>query len=69
MILSHAGYKNVLFTIGEYSGSTFHMSSSAEKEDIKDGIENCGVQVRNPKYFKLVWIGKMHIQVKRQICL
>ncbi|XP_026723792.1 ankyrin repeat domain-containing protein 26-like [Athene cunicularia] len=29
---------------GEYSGSTFHMSSSAEKEDIKDGIENCGVQ-------------------------
>ncbi|XP_074683667.1 ankyrin repeat domain-containing protein 26 isoform X7 [Strix aluco] len=34
---------------GEYSGSTFHMSSSAEKEDIKDGIENCGVQVENEK--------------------
>ncbi|KAM6213308.1 ankyrin repeat domain-containing protein 26 [Sarcoramphus papa] len=28
---------------GEYSGSTFHMSSSAEKEDIKDAIENDGV--------------------------
>ncbi|XP_038009623.1 ankyrin repeat domain-containing protein 26-like isoform X1 [Motacilla alba alba] len=27
---------------GEYSGSTFHMSSAAEKED-KDAIENCGV--------------------------
>ncbi|XP_074759251.1 ankyrin repeat domain-containing protein 26 [Athene noctua] len=34
---------------GEYSGSTFHMSSSAEKEDIKDGIENCGVQVENER--------------------
>uniref|UniRef100_A0A8C0FKL1 Ankyrin repeat domain-containing protein 26 n=1 Tax=Bubo bubo TaxID=30461 RepID=A0A8C0FKL1_BUBBB len=34
---------------GEYSGSTFHMSSSAEKEGIKDGIENCGVQVENEK--------------------
>ncbi|XP_076186401.1 ankyrin repeat domain-containing protein 26 isoform X1 [Aptenodytes patagonicus] len=29
---------------GEYSGSTFHMSSSAEKEDIKDAIENFGVR-------------------------
>ncbi|KAM6092037.1 ankyrin repeat domain-containing protein 26 [Theristicus caerulescens] len=29
---------------GEYSGSTFHMSSWAEKEDIKDAIENYGVQ-------------------------
>ncbi|XP_028941225.1 coiled-coil domain-containing protein 144A, partial [Antrostomus carolinensis] len=29
---------------GEYSGSTFHMSSSAEKEDIKDAIENYEVQ-------------------------
>ncbi|KAM6420896.1 ankyrin repeat domain-containing protein 26 isoform 3-T3 [Pluvialis apricaria] len=29
---------------GEYSGSTFHMSSSAEKEDIKDAIETYGVQ-------------------------
>ncbi|XP_035750806.1 ankyrin repeat domain-containing protein 26 [Egretta garzetta] len=28
---------------GEYSGSTFHMSSSAEKEDIKDASENCEV--------------------------
>ncbi|XP_074726306.1 ankyrin repeat domain-containing protein 26 isoform X7 [Strix uralensis] len=34
---------------GEYSGSTFHMSSSAEKEDTKDDIENCGVQVENEK--------------------
>ncbi|XP_009082029.1 PREDICTED: ankyrin repeat domain-containing protein 26-like, partial [Acanthisitta chloris] len=25
---------------GEYSGSTFHMSSSAEKENVKDAIEN-----------------------------
>ncbi|XP_014819349.1 PREDICTED: ankyrin repeat domain-containing protein 26-like isoform X3 [Calidris pugnax] len=29
---------------GEYSGSTSHMSSSAEKEDIKDAIVNYGVQ-------------------------
>ncbi|XP_009586158.1 PREDICTED: midasin-like, partial [Fulmarus glacialis] len=29
---------------GEYSGSTFHMSSSSEKEDIKDAIENYGVR-------------------------
>ncbi|XP_042647870.1 titin homolog isoform X3 [Tyto alba] len=29
---------------GEYSGSTFHMSSSAEKEDIKDGIGSYGMQ-------------------------
>ncbi|XP_072717362.1 ankyrin repeat domain-containing protein 26 isoform X3 [Ciconia boyciana] len=29
---------------GECSGSTFHMSSSAEKEDIKDAIENYGVR-------------------------
>ncbi|XP_009945444.1 PREDICTED: ankyrin repeat domain-containing protein 20B-like, partial [Leptosomus discolor] len=28
----------------EYSGSTFPTSSSAEKDDIKDAIENCGVQ-------------------------
>ncbi|XP_069658164.1 ankyrin repeat domain-containing protein 26 isoform X5 [Haliaeetus albicilla] len=28
----------------EYSGSTFHMSSSAEKEDIKDAIENYRAQ-------------------------
>ncbi|XP_064278378.1 ankyrin repeat domain-containing protein 26 isoform X3 [Passer domesticus] len=28
---------------GEYSGSSFHMSSAAEKEDDKDAIENCGV--------------------------
>ncbi|XP_032914605.1 ankyrin repeat domain-containing protein 26-like isoform X3 [Catharus ustulatus] len=28
---------------GEYSGSTFHMSSAAEKEDDKDAIVNCGV--------------------------
>uniref|UniRef100_A0A663F3W0 Ankyrin repeat domain-containing protein 26 n=2 Tax=Aquila chrysaetos chrysaetos TaxID=223781 RepID=A0A663F3W0_AQUCH len=28
----------------EYSGSTFHMSSSAEKEDIKDAIENYGAR-------------------------
>ncbi|KAM6320946.1 ankyrin repeat domain-containing protein 26 [Aegotheles albertisi] len=29
---------------GEYSGSAFHMSSSAEKEDIEDAMENYGVQ-------------------------
>ncbi|KAM6286103.1 ankyrin repeat domain-containing protein 26 isoform 7-T7 [Spheniscus humboldti] len=29
---------------GEHSGSTFHMSLSAEKEDIKDAIENFGVR-------------------------
>ncbi|XP_009464674.1 PREDICTED: kinesin-related protein 4-like, partial [Nipponia nippon] len=29
---------------GESSGSIFHMSSSAEKEDIKDAIENYGMQ-------------------------
>ncbi|XP_064302817.1 ankyrin repeat domain-containing protein 26 isoform X2 [Phalacrocorax carbo] len=34
---------------GEFSGSTFHMSSSAEKEDIKDAIENYGVQVEKEK--------------------
>ncbi|XP_076186457.1 ankyrin repeat domain-containing protein 26 isoform X7 [Aptenodytes patagonicus] len=34
---------------GEYSGSTFHMSSSAEKEDIKDAIENFGVRVEKEK--------------------
>uniref|UniRef100_A0A8C3RAL2 Ankyrin repeat domain-containing protein 26 n=1 Tax=Cyanoderma ruficeps TaxID=181631 RepID=A0A8C3RAL2_9PASS len=28
---------------GEHSGSTFHMSSAAEKEDDKDAIENYGV--------------------------
>ncbi|XP_074024588.1 ankyrin repeat domain-containing protein 26 [Numenius arquata] len=34
---------------GEYSGSTFHMSSSAENEDIKDAIVNYGVQVEKEK--------------------
>ncbi|XP_042647874.1 ankyrin repeat domain-containing protein 26 isoform X6 [Tyto alba] len=34
---------------GEYSGSTFHMSSSAEKEDIKDGIGSYGMQVEKKK--------------------
>ncbi|KAM9293509.1 ankyrin repeat domain-containing protein 26 isoform 2-T2 [Morus bassanus] len=34
---------------GENSGSTFHMSSSAEKEDIKDAIENSGVWVEKEK--------------------
>ena len=29
------------------------MSSSAEKEDIKDAIENDGVQVCKTKYFEL----------------
>ncbi|KAM3674420.1 ankyrin repeat domain-containing protein 26 [Ammospiza maritima maritima] len=33
---------------GEYSGSTFHMSSAAEKED-KDAIENYGVWVEKEK--------------------
>ncbi|XP_039426334.1 ankyrin repeat domain-containing protein 26-like isoform X5 [Corvus cornix cornix] len=28
---------------GEYSGSTFHMSAAAEKEDVKDAIENYGL--------------------------
>ncbi|XP_075599664.1 ankyrin repeat domain-containing protein 26 isoform X17 [Balearica regulorum gibbericeps] len=34
---------------GEYSGSTFHVSSSAAKQDIKDAIENYGVQVELEK--------------------
>ncbi|KAM7128281.1 ankyrin repeat domain-containing protein 26 isoform 5-T5 [Ciconia maguari] len=34
---------------GECSGSTFHTSSSAEKEDIKDAIENYGVRVEKEK--------------------
>ncbi|XP_032914607.1 ankyrin repeat domain-containing protein 26-like isoform X5 [Catharus ustulatus] len=34
---------------GEYSGSTFHMSSAAEKEDDKDAIVNCGVWVEREK--------------------
>ncbi|XP_064278383.1 ankyrin repeat domain-containing protein 26 isoform X8 [Passer domesticus] len=34
---------------GEYSGSSFHMSSAAEKEDDKDAIENCGVWVEKEK--------------------
>ncbi|XP_032544563.1 ankyrin repeat domain-containing protein 26 isoform X10 [Chiroxiphia lanceolata] len=34
---------------GEYSGSTFHMSSSAEKEDVKDALENYGVWVEKEK--------------------
>lgn len=43
----------MVFTVGEYSGSTFHMSLSAEKEDIKDAIENFGVRVCKTKYFEL----------------
>ena len=42
-----------VFTAGENSGSTFHMSSSAEKDDVKDAIEYYGVQVCKPKYFGL----------------
>ncbi|XP_053798192.1 ankyrin repeat domain-containing protein 26 isoform X4 [Vidua chalybeata] len=34
---------------GEYSGSTFYMSSAAEKEDDKDAIENYGVWVEKEK--------------------
>ncbi|XP_030113081.4 ankyrin repeat domain-containing protein 26 isoform X5 [Taeniopygia guttata] len=34
---------------GEYSGSTFHMSSAAEKEDYKDAIKNYGVWVEKEK--------------------
>ncbi|RLW06533.1 hypothetical protein DV515_00004401 [Chloebia gouldiae] len=34
---------------GEYSGSTFHMSSAAEKEDDKDAIKNYGVWVEKEK--------------------
>ncbi|XP_054679672.1 ankyrin repeat domain-containing protein 26-like isoform X3 [Grus americana] len=34
---------------GEYSGSTSHVSSSAAKQDIKDAIENYGVQVELEK--------------------
>lgn len=44
---------NVVFTVDEYSGSTFHMSSSAEKEDIKDAIENYGAEVCETKHSKL----------------
>lgn len=44
---------NVVFTVDECSGSTFHMSSSAEKEDIKDAIENYRTQVCETKYSKL----------------
>ncbi|XP_037230735.1 ankyrin repeat domain-containing protein 26 isoform X15 [Falco rusticolus] len=34
---------------GENSGSTFHMSSSAEKDNVKDAIEYYGVQVEKEK--------------------
>ncbi|XP_017588562.1 PREDICTED: ankyrin repeat domain-containing protein 26 isoform X8 [Corvus brachyrhynchos] len=34
---------------GEYSGSTFHMSAAAEKEDVKDAIENYGLWVEKEK--------------------
>ncbi|KAM4783306.1 ankyrin repeat domain-containing protein 26 isoform 7-T7 [Cyanocitta cristata] len=34
---------------GEYSGSTFHISAAAEKEDVKDAIENCGLWVEKEK--------------------
>lgn len=44
--------KYSFLTVGEYSGSTFHMSSAAEKED-KDAIENCGVWVCTTKDFEL----------------
>ncbi|KAM6286106.1 ankyrin repeat domain-containing protein 26 isoform 10-T10 [Spheniscus humboldti] len=47
---------------GEHSGSTFHMSLSAEKEDIKDAIENFGVRVEKEKskerYFKMQAVAK-----------
>ncbi|XP_074915319.1 ankyrin repeat domain-containing protein 26 isoform X12 [Buteo buteo] len=46
----------------ECSGSTFHMSSSAEKEDIKDAIENYRTQVEKEKskerYFKTQAVAK-----------
>jgi len=41
------------FIVGKCSGSTFNMSSSDEKEDIKDAIENYGVWVCKTKYFEL----------------
>ncbi|XP_075285162.1 ankyrin repeat domain-containing protein 26 isoform X7 [Opisthocomus hoazin] len=47
---------------GKCSGSTFNMSSSDEKEDIKDAIENYGVWVENEKSkqrcFKMQVVGK-----------
>lgn len=45
--------KYSFFTVGEYSGSTFHMSSAAEKEDDKDAIKNYGVWVCSTKDFEL----------------
>ncbi|PKU49235.1 ankyrin repeat domain-containing protein 26 [Limosa lapponica baueri] len=43
-LLEEFGLGEAEDTEGEYSASTFHVSSSAEKEDIKDAIVNYGVQ-------------------------
>lgn len=45
--------KYSFLTVGEYSGSTFHMSPAADKEDDKNAIENCGMWVCNTKDFEL----------------
>ncbi|XP_032544561.1 ankyrin repeat domain-containing protein 26 isoform X8 [Chiroxiphia lanceolata] len=42
-LLQEFGLEDAEDIEGEYSGSTFHMSSSAEKEDVKDALENYGV--------------------------
>ncbi|XP_051651307.1 ankyrin repeat domain-containing protein 26 isoform X8 [Manacus candei] len=42
-LLQEFGLEDAEDIEGEYSGSTFHMSSSAEKEDVKDALENHGV--------------------------
>ncbi|XP_017673350.1 PREDICTED: ankyrin repeat domain-containing protein 26 isoform X8 [Lepidothrix coronata] len=48
-LLQEFGLEDAEDIEGEYSGSTFHMSSSAEKEDVKDALENYGVWVEKEK--------------------
>ncbi|XP_050179732.1 ankyrin repeat domain-containing protein 26 isoform X2 [Myiozetetes cayanensis] len=42
-LLQEFGLEDAEDIEGEFSGSTFHMSSSAEKDDVKDALENYGV--------------------------
>ncbi|XP_027749469.1 ankyrin repeat domain-containing protein 26-like [Empidonax traillii] len=42
-LLQELGLEDAEDIEGEFSGSTFHMSSSTEKDDVKDALENYGV--------------------------
>ncbi|XP_050179741.1 ankyrin repeat domain-containing protein 26 isoform X7 [Myiozetetes cayanensis] len=48
-LLQEFGLEDAEDIEGEFSGSTFHMSSSAEKDDVKDALENYGVWVEKEK--------------------